>query len=97
MNDEGRMTKLLILLGVLGVLAVNSSAVENARLRPIIETDAGGPPVVLSQADGAKTVATVPSEARGKRLHVILCVTDGGVPALTRYRRIVLDVADGAR
>jgi hypothetical protein len=32
----------------------------------------------------------VPAEAKGKAIHVVLEVTDDGVPALTRYRRAVL-------
>lgn len=35
---------------------------------------------------------TVPSDASGKSFHVVLELTDRGVPALTSYRRIVVDV-----
>jgi hypothetical protein len=37
---------------------------------------------------------TVPRDAAGKSLHVILEVTDDGNPALTRYRRAVIQVAN---
>ena len=35
---------------------------------------------------------TVPSDASGKSFHIILELTDKGVPALTAYRRIVVNV-----
>jgi hypothetical protein len=35
---------------------------------------------------------TVPADAAGRTIHVVLEVTDGGTPALTRYRRAVLTV-----
>ena len=34
----------------------------------------------------------IPSDAKGKDIHLILRVTDDGVPALTSYRRIVIGV-----
>lgn len=36
---------------------------------------------------------TVPSASRNHQIHVILEVTDNGVPPLTAYRRVILDVA----
>jgi hypothetical protein len=43
-------------------------------------------------ADSTQPQATleVPSDAKGRTIHVILEVTDQGEPALTRYRRIVV-------
>ena len=37
---------------------------------------------------------TVPADAAGKTIHVILEVTDRGSPNLTRYRRAVLSVGE---
>lgn len=34
----------------------------------------------------------IPSDASGKTIHLILELTDDGVPALTSYRRIVITV-----
>lgn len=39
----------------------------------------------------AEAELALPADARGKSLHVILQVTDGGSPPLTRYRRLVID------
>jgi hypothetical protein len=49
-------------------------------------------------ADSASSAATlhVPADAAGRTLHVILEVTDGGEPALTRYRRLVVTGAEQA-
>ncbi len=48
-------------------------------------------------ADGSRAVLHIPSNARGKCIHVVLSVTDSGQPPLTRYRRAVItvDSADG--
>lgn len=40
----------------------------------------------------SKCKVLVPSDASGKTIHVILEVTDNGAPALTAYRRIVINV-----
>jgi hypothetical protein len=45
--------------------------------------------------DNASTSAaslTVPSDAAGKTVHVLLEVRDNGTPPLTRYRRAVIEV-----
>lgn len=63
----------------------------------------GGPGLQLSAEEGFETTATVrpwaqPSNAPlppSYPLHVILEVTDAGSPALTRYRRAVIDVLSG--
>jgi hypothetical protein len=48
--------------------------------------------VPLSDATAETTALTVPAEALGKTIHVVLEVTDSGEPALTRYRRAVIRV-----
>jgi hypothetical protein len=48
--------------------------------------------VPLSEATGETTTLTVPADASEKTVHVVLEVTDGGEPALTRYRRAVIRV-----
>jgi hypothetical protein len=52
-----------------------------------------GPPPVFSDANAAKTSVSIPPEAAQKSLHVILIVTDNGTPALTRYARVIIEVA----
>lgn len=39
-----------------------------------------------------KCKVIIPDDARGKNFHVILVLTDDGVPSLTAYRRFVIDV-----
>jgi hypothetical protein len=48
--------------------------------------------VPLSDATAETTALTVPADASEKTIHVVLEVTDGGEPALTRYRRVVIRV-----
>jgi hypothetical protein len=50
-----------------------------------------GPLVELADTDGQMTTVTplAPGEA-----HIILAVTDDGEPALTAYRRVILDIAE---
>jgi hypothetical protein len=51
-----------------------------------------GQDVPLSDVTGETTALTVPADAVGKTVHVVLEVTDSGEPALTRYRRTVVRV-----
>ncbi len=51
-----------------------------------------GAAVPLTGADADVAGLTVPGDAAGKTIHVILEVTDRGRPALTRYRRAVVAV-----
>ena len=44
-------------------------------------------------ASGPEAVLTVPKEASGRTIHVILEVTDRGKPPLVAYRRMILDVS----
>jgi hypothetical protein len=48
--------------------------------------------VPLSEATAETAALTLPADAAGKTVHVVLEVTDGGEPALTRYRRVVIRV-----
>ena len=48
--------------------------------------------VKIDDSDKAKCSVHVPVDAKGKNIHVILELTDKGTPALTVYRRMVLDV-----
>ncbi len=43
-------------------------------------------------ADTARAIVTVPKEASGRTIHVILEVTDTGRPSLTAYRRAIFTV-----
>ncbi len=61
--------------------------------------------VTLSQATGPRTTATIPVWTQPSMLelepsfsfHVILEATDAGTPALTRYRRIIINVPTDGR
>ena len=46
----------------------------------------------IREANAAKAVVTVPKNASGRTIHVILEVVDNGKPALTAYRRVILKV-----
>ena len=48
--------------------------------------------VAIRGADAEQAAITVPANASGRRLHVILEVTDDGKPPLTAYRRAVIRV-----
>jgi len=56
--------------------------------------EAGGYDGEFSVADrnSAQTTVTIPDDAAGKDLHVILAVRDNGSPSLAAYRRIILHV-----
>ena len=49
--------------------------------------------VSLSSKAGPKTGIEVPADAANQSIHLILAVTDSGTPALTRYRRVILEPA----
>jgi hypothetical protein len=49
--------------------------------------------VSLAGGETSEAVVTVPAEASGCELHVILEVTDSGTPPLTAYRRVVIRVS----
>jgi hypothetical protein len=54
------------------------------------ESGSYGKTVSLFDPDTASASLIVPGDSSGKTIHVILEVTDGGSPKLTRYRRAVL-------
>jgi hypothetical protein len=55
-----------------------------------------GPPPRVTVTNGTTAVATVMPNTAGVA-HVILAVSDNGVPALTSYRRVVLTITAAAR
>ena len=48
--------------------------------------------VPIPDADRADALLSVPQDAAGRTIHVILEVTDSGSPPLTAYRRVVLKI-----
>lgn len=57
------------------------------------EAGSYGQALSIENATAAESELTVPRDARGRQIHVILEVTDNGAPPLTAYRRVILDVA----
>lgn len=53
-----------------------------------------GQPIEVTNADQAEAQLTLPTSRLFQlgELHVILAVTDEGTPAITRYRRVIVDV-----
>ena len=49
--------------------------------------------VPIRASDTLEAGLSVPADASGRALHVILTVTDDGSPPLTQYRRVVVDVS----
>ena len=47
--------------------------------------------IPIRNARGINPSLVVPDDAMGKSIHVVLQATDDGEPALTRYRRVVID------
>jgi hypothetical protein len=50
--------------------------------------------VAIKNSDSKKASFTMPSDAAGKTIHVVLTVRDNGTPQLTSYRRLVLTGRD---
>jgi len=79
---------------VVKLTAAGSSDPDSDRLsfHWFVYPEAGtyGQDVPLSDVTAETTALTVPADAVGKTMHVVLEVTDGGEPALTRYRRVVI-------
>lgn len=48
--------------------------------------------ITIEESFSSTCKILVPSEASGKTIHLILEITDNGTPALTAYRRIVINV-----
>jgi hypothetical protein len=78
--------------------AAGSSDPDKNRLayRWYVYPEAGtyGRAVSIDRDASQQASLTVPRDAAGKSLHVILEVTDDGQPALTRYRRAVIQVSN---
>lgn len=60
----------------------------------IVYPEVGGhdPDVLDVAPDGDHAAVLVTEQAAGQQVHVIVAVTDGGSPPLTRYRRVIIDV-----
>lgn len=52
-----------------------------------------GLPITIESADKQNASFTVPTNfGKAGTLHVILAVTDNGMPPLTRYQRVVVEI-----
>jgi hypothetical protein len=59
-----------------------------------VQTGRTGAPIEIENAKSSRASFIVPKNAfKAGTLHVILAVTDDGTPALTRYRRVIINVA----
>ncbi|MDB5310182.1 MAG: hypothetical protein JWO38_4384 [Gemmataceae bacterium] len=83
---------------VVKLSAAGSSDPDGDRLtyRWFVYPEAGtyGKAVRLTDSETETASLTVPSDATGKTIHVILELTDRGSPGLTRHRRAVLSVGE---
>jgi hypothetical protein len=58
-----------------------------------VQTGRTGAPIEIQNANSKQASFVVPKNAfKAGTLHVILAVTDSGTPALTRYRRVIVNV-----
>lgn len=57
-----------------------------------VATARTGDPIKINDADKEKAWFIVPEKSRIGTIHMILAVTDQGVPALTRYKRVIITV-----
>ncbi len=58
-----------------------------------LSTGKTGDPVKIEDADKANASFTAPAKfGRPGTMHIILAVTDSGTPALTRYKRVIVNV-----
>ena len=64
--------------------------IENQELNR--EAGTYGHDVPLSHPTAETTALTLPADAAGKTIHVVLEVADSGSPALNRYRRAVIRI-----
>jgi len=48
--------------------------------------------ITMEKANEMEASFTVPKDAQGKDIHIILEVQDNGTPKLTRYRRVIVEV-----
>jgi hypothetical protein len=51
------------------------------------------PGIGISDTSSARITVTIPGDARGQA-HIILYCSDNGIPSLTRYRRIIINIRD---
>jgi hypothetical protein len=69
---------------------------DELQYRWFVYPEAGSYSKTISlETDGARVALAVPPEAAGRTIHIILEVTDSGVPALYAYRRAIVTVASG--
>jgi peptidoglycan/xylan/chitin deacetylase (PgdA/CDA1 family) len=81
---------------MLSATGSNDSDGDRLTFNWFVYAEAGsyGKPVPINDPDKDSISLTIPSDAAGKSIHVILAVTDTGKPALTRYRRAVIDASE---
>lgn len=60
----------------------------------MVYKEAGSYPKTISinKPDASKITFNVPKDSKGKSIHIICRVTDDGIPALTSYKRIILQI-----
>jgi len=59
----------------------------------VMSTARTGAPLAIENAGSIKASFTIPAKiARPGTMHIVLAVTDQGKPALTRYRRVIVDI-----
>ncbi len=82
---------------VLELSAAGSSDPDGGSLRyrwsTYVEAGSYWEAVPLTAPDAVVTEVRIPANAAGRTVHLILEVTDDGVPPLTSYRRVVLQVS----
>ncbi|HEX6224618.1 MAG TPA: nucleoside hydrolase-like domain-containing protein, partial [Chryseolinea sp.] len=59
-----------------------------------ISTGRTGAPLKIEDANTANAWFTVPKSGRVGTMHVILAVTDSGIPSLTRYKRVIVTIEE---
>ncbi len=68
----------------------------NYRWIPYLEAGSYDGKISINNPAAQEAFLTVPEMNRHKTMHIILEVTDDGVPAMSRYRRLVINI-DGSR
>ncbi|MDZ7723877.1 MAG: DUF1593 domain-containing protein [candidate division KSB1 bacterium] len=56
-----------------------------------------GRPLTIKNSSTATPIVTIPSDADGQELHIILELHDSGQPGLYAYRRVIINVLDTTR
>ena len=57
-------------------------------------TGRSGSPLKIENADKAEASFIVPKAGRLGTMHIIVEVSDGGKPSLTRYQRVIINVTE---